>query len=148
MVGIQLLSKIEELCPLAIPNQTSTVSMHMPSLVKIIDIYSRYCLEMKILTCDGQITLSKINKICPLAIQNLISIISMHIPNLLKIHLHLLKLSSGIKNTDKGTDRKMDRPIDVQCEIIVPCHYCVSGYQKKNYPTMPPYGNLFSDFPK
>ena len=28
-------SKIEEICPLAIQNQISTISMHIPSLVKI-----------------------------------------------------------------------------------------------------------------
>ena len=28
-------SKIDEICPLAIPNQISTISMHIPSLVKI-----------------------------------------------------------------------------------------------------------------
>ena len=28
-------SQIDEICPLAIPNQVSTISMHMPSLVKI-----------------------------------------------------------------------------------------------------------------
>ena len=28
-------TKIDEICPLAIPNQISTKSMHIPSLVKI-----------------------------------------------------------------------------------------------------------------
>ena len=39
------LSKIDEFCPLAIPNQISTVSMHIPSLWKSIAIYSSYCPE-------------------------------------------------------------------------------------------------------
>ena len=29
------LSKIDEICPLAIPNQISLISIHIPSLVKI-----------------------------------------------------------------------------------------------------------------
>ena len=34
-LGQITLSKFDEICPLAIPNQSSTISMHIPSLVKI-----------------------------------------------------------------------------------------------------------------
>ena len=78
------LSKIDEVSPLAIPNYISTITMHIPSLVKSIDIYSIYHPETKILTCRGQITVKKIEESCPLAIQNQISTISMHTPSLVK----------------------------------------------------------------
>ena len=45
--GQTVLSKIDEIW-LAIPNQISIISMHLLSLVKKIDIYSSYHLEMKI----------------------------------------------------------------------------------------------------
>ena len=35
-------SKFDEICPLAIQNQIFTISMHIPSLVSSIDIYSSY----------------------------------------------------------------------------------------------------------
>ena len=98
------LSKVDVICLNAIPNQISTISMHIPSLVKIfwIDIYSSYHLEIKIQSCGRQITLSKIDEICPLAIPNQISTISMHIPSLVKIHCCLLKLSSRSKRQTEG----------------------------------------------
>ena len=64
-------------------------------------IFTRYCPEMKIPTCGGQITLSKIDKICPLAIPNQITTISIQKPSLVKIHWHSLKLSSGNENMNK-----------------------------------------------
>ena len=81
------LSKIDKVCPLAIPNQIPTISMHIPSLVKIHWYLLKY---KKILICLWQITLSKIDKVCPLAIPNQIPTISMHIPSLAKIHWYLL----------------------------------------------------------
>ena len=53
------LSNIDETFPLAIPNQISFISMHVPSLVKSLDIYSSYRRETKIWACLGQITPSK-----------------------------------------------------------------------------------------
>ena len=50
--------KNDKICPLAIPNQISTISMPIPSLVKI-DWYLhalRLSSRKKILMCDGQIT--------------------------------------------------------------------------------------------
>ena len=72
-------STIDKICPLAIPKQISTISMHISSLVKIIDIYKSYRTKMKIQMCHGQTTLPKIDKICPSAIANQIFTISMHI---------------------------------------------------------------------
>ena len=69
------LSKIDEIRPLAIQKQISTIPMHIPSLVKI-------------------------DEIGPIAIPNQISTISIHISNLVKIHLNLLRLSSGNEYMD------------------------------------------------
>ena len=69
----------------------------------------------------GQITPSKIDEICPLAIPNQIFTISMHIPSLVKIHWCLLKLSSR-------NEKRTDGLTDDQHETIIPCHYCVAGY--------------------
>ena len=55
---------------------------------------------MKILMCQGQITLSNIDEICQLSIQNQISIISMHTPSLVKIHWYLFTLSSRKEKSD------------------------------------------------
>ena len=85
-LGQIILSKFDEICPSAIPNQTSTISMTYQVWRKSIDVYSSYLPEMKIWACLGQITPSKSGEICPLAIPNQISIISIHIPNLVKIH--------------------------------------------------------------
>ena len=128
-------SKIHEICPLAIANQISTISMHIPSLVKILSCVLKlwsYSPETKIWQLLGQITLSKIDEICPLAIANQISKISMHIPSLVKIHWCLLKLSSG---NEKRTDGQTDGLTDDQRETIIPRHYCEAGY--KNWLTNP-----------
>ena len=96
MCGGQItLSKI---CPLAIPNQISTILMYMPSFLKIHCYLLKLSSKMKIQMCGGQITLSEIGKICTLAIPNQTSTISMHIQSLvIIIHWYLLKLSSGNK---------------------------------------------------
>ena len=87
--GQKTLSKIDVIYRFVIPNQISTISMHIPSLVKIHWYFSSYRLGMKIRTCGvGQIILSKIDD--TLAIPNQIFTISMHIPSLVKIHWHLL----------------------------------------------------------
>ena len=92
--GQTTLSNIDKICPLAIPNQISLISVHVPSLVKIPWYYTSYRPETKIWACLGQITPSKFDEICPLAIPNQNSTISMHIPSLEKIHWCVLKLSS------------------------------------------------------
>ena len=99
---------------------------------KSIDVYSSYHLETKIWACLGQITPSKIDEICPLAIPNQISTISMPTPSLVKIHWCLLKLSSGNEKWTNGrtTDGQTDRLTEDQRETIIPCHYCVAGYNK------------------
>ena len=83
-------SKFDEICTLATPNQISTISMHILSLV-----FTGYHPETKIWAFFGQITSSPFYENCPQAIPNQISTISMHIPILVKIHRCLLKLSSG-----------------------------------------------------
>ena len=70
MLWAVTLSIIDEIHPLAIPSQISLISMHLPSLVKFLDIYSSYCPKTKIWACLGQITRSKFDEICPLAIPN------------------------------------------------------------------------------
>ena len=96
--------KFDEIFPLAIRNQISTISMHIPSLVK-----THWCLfklssgneNMGASRADNSIT---IWQICLLAIPDQISTISMHIPSLVKIHWCLLKLSSG---NEKQTDVRL-----------------------------------------
>ena len=93
------LSKFNEICQWAIPKQTSTISMHIPSLVKI----HWYLLKLSSRnenTDISQADNSIIDQICPSAIPNQISTISMHTPSLVKINWYLLKLSSGNENTD------------------------------------------------
>ena len=94
------LSKINEICSSAIPNQTSTISMHKQVWWQSIDIYSSYHAETKIWMCGEQVTLLNIYEICPLAIPNQTSTIPMHIPSLVKIDWYLLKLFSGKENMD------------------------------------------------
>ena len=95
--GQRTLSKIDEIYPLAIPKQIFTISVHIPSLVKIhwylLNFFIR---KWKYRHIAGR-WLSKIDKLCPSAIRNQICTISMHIPSLTKIHWHLLKLSLEIK---------------------------------------------------
>ena len=64
------LSKIDEYCQWAIPNQISTISMHISDWVKNLEIYSSYCPETKIRMCCRQTTRSKVDEICPLTIQS------------------------------------------------------------------------------
>ena len=92
-------------------------------------MFTRYQPETKIWACLRQIF--KIWWNLPLTIPNQISTISMHIPSLMEVHWCLLKLSSGNKIL---MDRwmynwRMDRHMDVQCETIIPRHYCVVGYK-------------------
>ena len=116
-------SKFDEICPLAISNQISTISMHMPSLLKI-----HWCLlklssgneNMGVSWTDNSV---RFNEICPLAVPNQISTISVHIPNLVKIHWCLLELSSR-------NEIWTDGHTDIQHETIILRHYLVTGYKK------------------
>ena len=119
------LSKTDNICLLAIPNQISIISMHTPSLVKIHWFLLKLSSEIKIWTCCGQITV-KIHEICPLAIPNQISTISMHTPSLVKINWHLLKLSYGNVNM---AGWRTDRHTNSQYDTII--H--VAGYKKANW---------------
>ena len=58
----------------------------------------------------------------------------MHISSLVEVHWCLLKLSSGNEKQMDGRtmDGQTDRHTDLQRETIIPCHYCVEGYKKKN----------------
>ena len=94
------LSKIDEICPLAITKQISTISMHIASLVKIHWYLLNLSSRNENTDMSRQITLSKIEEIRPSAIRNQVSTISIHTPSLVKIHWHLLKLSTGNENTD------------------------------------------------
>ena len=84
------LSNIDEICPSAIPNQTSFISMHVPSLVIPWHLLKLSYGKQKIWACLGQITPSKFDENLP--------IISMHVPSLVKFHWYLLNLSSGNEN--------------------------------------------------
>ena len=93
------LSKVDKICPLAIPNQISFISMHVPSLVKI-----RWHL-LKLSSRNGNMGLSRADNSIKiwrnLPISNPkpdLHKISMHIRSLVKIHWSLLKLSSRNKN--------------------------------------------------
>ena len=59
----EITSKLDEICPLAIPKQISTISTYTYQIWwKSVDIYSSYSPEMKIPTCHRQITISKLMK--------------------------------------------------------------------------------------
>ena len=71
--------KIDKICPLAIPNQISTISMHISCLVKIHwDLLEQLSRNEKLMF-RRQITLWKLDENFPLAIQNQISTIPMRI---------------------------------------------------------------------
>ena len=119
-------SKFDEICPLAIPKQISTLSMHIPSLVKI-----HWCLLnlssgneiMGVSRADNSV---KIWQTCSSAIPNQSYTISIHKPNLVKIHWCLLKLSSGNKirtdgrTYDRRTDGRKDGRTDTWTSNVKP----------------------------
>ena len=91
------LSKTDEICPLEIPNQVSTVSMSVPSLAKI------HLYLFKLSSENENTDVSRADnyvKNCPLEIPNQIATVSMSIPSLAKVHLYLHKISSGNENMD------------------------------------------------
>ena len=109
--GQVTLSNIREICPLAIPNQISFISMHVPSLVKI----PRHLLKLLSRNENMGVSLADNSvKICPYAIPNQISTISMHIPSLVKFND--VKLSSenenmGVSRTDNSIKIWRNLPI-------------------------------------
>ena len=88
------LSNIGEICPLAIPNQISFISMPVPSLVKIpwhLLKLSSGNENMGVSWADNSIKIWQ-----NLSISNTKA--DFHIPSLVKIHWCFLKLSSGNEN--------------------------------------------------
>ena len=59
------LSKIDEMYPIAIPNQISTISMHISSWVNICWDLLKLLSWNETMVVSRQITLSKIDEICP-----------------------------------------------------------------------------------
>ena len=110
-------SKKDEILPLAIPKQMSTISMRTPSLAKI----HCYLVNVSSRNKNTDVTLSKIDEICLSAIPKHIFKTSMHTPILVKIHRYLLKLSSGNENTDGRTyDRRTDGRTDTWTSNVIP----------------------------
>ena len=93
-------SKFDEICPLAIPYQISTISIYITYQVwlKSIDIYTSYHPERKISAVSWGDNSVKFHEVCPLASPYKLSTISIHIPSLVKIHWYSLKLSSWNEN--------------------------------------------------
>ena len=115
--------------PISHTKPTSTVSMHITSLVKI--HWSLLYLSSGNENPDAAQAENEKEEICPLAIPNQISTISMHLPSLAKIYLHLLKLS-GNEKTDGQTYRHTHfRHTDNQLNTIIFLHFRVAGYNKK-----------------
>ena len=110
------LPKMDEIRPLAIPKQMSTISMHTPSLVKIhwflLKLSSRY-VKTDVLR---QIAQSKVDEICPSAIPKQTSTISMHTASLLKNHWHLLIIRKWKYYRGQITLSK----IDEICPLTIP----------------------------
>ena len=107
--GQIFLSKIDEICSWAIPNQVSTISMHTPSLVKI-----RWYL-LKLSSGNENTDVSRADNSVKnwrnLPINNPkpdLHNINAH-TQFNEIYWHLLKLSSGNENMDGRTgDRRTD----------------------------------------
>ena len=59
-------SKTDEICPLAIQNQISLISMHVPSLVKVPLHLLKLLSRSENMGMSGEITLSKFDKNLPI----------------------------------------------------------------------------------
>ena len=117
------ISKTDEICQLAIPNQISTISVR-----KSIDIYSSYRPQKKNQTCRGQKTVKNWRK---LAIIN-------PKPDLHNINAHIkfgenpLTFTQVIvrkRKCGRTYDRRTDGHADDQHETIIPRHYRVAEYK-------------------
>ena len=111
--------------------------MHIASLVKIPCYLLRLSSRNKNMGVSRTDNSVNIWRICPLAIPNQISTISMHSP--VKIHWYYSSYHPEMKNG------WMDRHTEVQCETIIPCHYCMAGY--KNYQNIPKGSSAMAIFP-
>ena len=104
------LLKVDVFCPFEIPNQISTISMHMPSLVKI------HCYLLRLSSVNENTNVwqadncQKIDEICPLAIPDQISTISMHTPSFVKLGLMFTQVIIGYEIWTDGrtTDGRTD----------------------------------------
>ena len=99
-------SKFDKICPLAIPNQISTTSMHIPSLVKI-----HWCI-LKLSSGNENMSMSRARTKFG---ENPLMFTQVIIPK---------------RKTDGRTDlRQMNRHTDVQHETIISRHYIMAGYK-------------------
>ena len=140
-------SKFDKNCPLLIRNQTSTISMHIPSLGKVHWCLLKLSSGNKIWACLRQITV----KIW----QNLL--ISNPKPDLYNINAHTKLGENPFMFTHYHPETgygqmyhwRTDRYMDVQRETIIPRHYrvqrnlgnCCSHISKRFYitTTTPPW---------
>ena len=117
------LSNIDEICPLAIPNQISLILMHVPSLVK----FSWHLLKLS--SGNENISVSR-------ADNSIKSWRNLHISNP-KPDLHNINARTKFGENPLMFSRyhpemkygRMDRHTDVPRETIIPCHYRVARYK-------------------
>ena len=121
------LSKIDEICTLAIQNQIFSISMHIPSLVKI------HWYLLKLSSRNEKSDMSQADKSVK-TWQNLP--ISNFKPDLHNINWYIKFGENPLINTCYRPETKIrtDGTTDDQCETIIPCHYHVAGYKKMNDP--------------
>ena len=118
-------SKFDEICPLAIPNQISTMSMHIPSLVKI-----HWCL-VKLSSGNENMGMSRAEN----SIKNWRHLpISNPKPDLNNINAYTKFGENTLMFTQdiirkRKTDGQTDGLTDDQRVTIIPRHYCVAGYK-------------------
>ena len=136
--GQKTLTKIDEICPSAIPNQISTISIHIWSVVKIhwdLLKLSSENLNTDLLRADNSVKNWQKSHYPKPDLY-----ISMHRPSLVKIHWYLLKFSSRNENTDRRTDvRQIDGHKDNQHYTIIPLPLSCVGYKNQswNWNTLP-----------
>ena len=123
--------KIDEICPLAIPNQISLIFFLLN-----INAYTKFGKIpwhlLKLSSRNENMGMSRAD--------NSIKIwwnlpISNPKPDLHNINAHTkfgenLLMFTQVIIQERNTDWRMDRHTDVQCEIIIPRHYPVVGYKK------------------
>ena len=117
--GLITLSNIVEICPLAIPNQSSFISMHVPSFVKIPWHLLKLSSGNENMGVSRAHNYVKICWNCSLAVPKLISTTSMHIPSLVKIHWRLLKLSSRNETMDVS---RVDNSVKIWWNLAISNH--------------------------
>ena len=120
------LSKIDEICPSAIPNRISTISMHIPSLGKI--HWYLLILSSKNENTDLSRADNSVNNWRNMPINN-------PKPDLHNINAHTKFGENPLTFTQvivrkRKYGRMMDGHTDSQCDTIIPRHYHVAGYKK------------------